>query len=98
LNTVNEKHSKINTQISFRTDIRVEINTENDRVIYSKLYPYALSASDFVNSETSRVLKEEIIRPSRSPYNSPVLVVPKKGFNENGTQKLRHVINYKKLN
>jgi len=53
---------------------------------------------NFVNSEFSGMVKEEIIRPSRSPYNSPVLVVPKKGFNENGTQKLRHVINYKKLN
>jgi len=43
------------------------------------------------------MLKEEIIRPSRSPYNSPVLVVPKKGFNEDGTPKLRLVIDYKEL-
>jgi len=98
LNIINEEHSKINMQIPFRTDIRGEINTVNDRAIYSKQYPYALSASDFVNSEISRMLKEEIIRPSRSPYNSPVLVVPKKGFNEDGTPKLRLVIDYKKLN
>jgi len=95
---INKEHSKINMQIPFRTDIRGEINTVNDRAIYSKQYPYALSASDFVNSEISRMLKEEIIRPSRSPYNSPVLVVPKKGFNEDGTPKLRLVIDYKKLN
>jgi len=44
------------------------------------------------------MLKERIIRPSKSPYNSPVLVVPKKGFNEDGTAKLRLVIDYKKLN
>jgi len=36
------------------------------------------------------MLKEQIIRPNRSPYNSPVLVVSKKGH--------RLVIDYKKLN
>jgi len=50
-NIINKEHSKINVQVTFRTDIRGEINTENDRAIYSKQYPYALSASDFVNSE-----------------------------------------------
>jgi len=64
-------------QIPFRTNISGEINTVNDRAIYSKQYPYAQSASDIVNSEISRMLKEEIIRPSRSPYIIPVLVVPK---------------------
>jgi len=71
INIINKEHSKINMQVPFRTDIRGEINTENDRAIYSKQYPYALSASDFVNSEVNRMLKEGIIRPSKSPYNSP---------------------------
>jgi len=98
INSIHKEHSKINMQVPFRTDIRGEINTENDRAIYCKQYPYALSASDFVNSEVNRMLKEGIIRPSKSPYNSPVLVVPKKGFNEDGTAKLGLVIDYKKLN
>jgi len=91
LNFINEEHSKINMQIPFRTDIRGEINTVNDRALYSKQYPYAQSASDVVNSGISQMLKKER-RPSRSPYNFPVLVVPKKGFNEDGTPKLRLVI------
>jgi len=85
-------------QVHFRADIRGEINTENDKAIYSKQYPYALSASDFVNSEANRMVKKGIIRPSKSPYNSSVLVVPKNAFNEDGTAKLRLVIDYKKLN
>jgi len=60
--------------------------------------PYALSLSVFVNTEINRVPKENIIRPSISPYNSPVLVVPKKGQNEDGSPKHRLVIDYKKLN
>jgi len=47
-------------QVPFRTDIRGEINTENDRAIYSKQYPYALSASDFVNSEVIACSKKEL--------------------------------------
>ncbi len=98
INKIEEEHSKINLQIPFRTDIRGEINTLNDRAIYSKQYPYALSVSDFVINEINRMLNDQIIRPSRSPYNSPVLVVPKKGQNEDGTPKHRLVIDYKKLN
>jgi len=32
-----------------------------------------------VNNEIKQLLKDGIIRPSRSPYNSPTLVVDKKG-------------------
>jgi len=36
------------------------------------------------------MLRENIIKPSRSPYNSSVLVVPTKGQNEVGSPKHRH--------
>jgi len=51
-------------QIPFRTDIKEEINLIHDRLIYGKQYPYALSFTDFVNSEISRMIAEENIRPS----------------------------------
>jgi len=72
INIINKEYSKINMQVPFRTDIRGEKNTENDRAIYSKQNPYSLSASDFVNSEVNRMIKEGIIRPSKGPYNSSV--------------------------
>jgi len=98
INIINKEHLRINMQVPFRTDIHGEINTENDRAICSKQYPYALSASDFVNSKVSRMMNKGNLRPSKSLYYSLVLVVPKKGFNEDGTAKLRLVMDYKKLN
>lgn len=43
-------------------------------------------------------MKKEVLRPSKSPYNSPIWVVPKKGINKDGTSKLRMVVDFKKLN
>lgn len=51
-----------------------------------------------MNNEIERIFKDEIIRPSKSPYNSPIWVGKKKGIHEDGTQKLRMVIDYEKLN
>ena len=75
-----------------------EIETNIESPIWTKQYPYPLSASEFINKEISKMLKDNIIRPSKSPYSSPVWVVPKKGFNEDGTPKSRLVIDFKKLN
>lgn len=43
-------------------------------------------------------MKNGIIEKSFSPYNSPIWVIPKKGFDKNGKQKLRLVIDFQKLN
>lgn len=95
---VSKLHSKINLNLPFRTDIKAEIKTIDNEPVWSKQYPYPLSANSFVNKEIEKLLKAGIIRESRGPYNSPVWVVPKKGINDDGTQKLRLVIDYKKLN
>ena len=47
------------------------IRTEDENPIYSKLYPYPLAVSELVNNETSVILWNNIIRPSRSPFNNP---------------------------
>lgn len=57
-----------------------------------------MSCNTFVNNEIAKLLENGIIRVSHSPYNSPLWVVPKKGFNEDGTPKQRLVIDFSKLN
>lgn len=43
------------------------------------------------------MLRENIIRPSTSPWNSPIWVVPKQ-IDAAGIQKWRIVVDYRKLN
>lgn len=87
-----------NEALPYNTNIIATIRTENEDPIYSKLYPYPLGVSDFVNSEVNSMLRDNIIRPSRSPYNNPVWVVDKKGTDEHGNRKKRLVIDFRKLN
>jgi len=57
-----------------------------------------MGVADFVNKETKALLKDGIIRPSRSPYNSPVWVVDKKGTDDQGCRHKRRVKDFRKLN
>lgn len=84
--------------LPFNTNIVATIRTNTDQPVFSKSYPYPFGVTDFVNSEISHLLRDGIIRPSRSPYNSPIWVVDKKGQDENGEKKHRLVIDFKKLN
>lgn len=84
--------------LPYNTNIVATINMENEEPIYSKLYPYPMGVSEFVNSEIKKLLADGIIRPSRSPFNSPVWVVDKKGVDNLGNRKKRLVIDYRKLN
>lgn len=95
---IQSTHANVDISLPFRTDIKAEIRTINEKPIWSKQYPYPFSVNDFVNKEIQRMLHEDIIRPSKSPYNSPIWIVPKKGTNEDGSAKHRLVIDYKKLN
>lgn len=86
------------TLLPFNTNVIAEIRTTTDQPIWTKQFPYPMSSIDFVNREIERLLANGIIRPSYSPYNSPIWIVPKDGFNEDGTPKKRLVIDYQKLN
>ena len=54
--------------------------------------------ADFLNKEIKNLLRNGIIRPSRSPYNNPIWVVDKKDTDVQGNIKKRLVIDFRKLN
>lgn len=87
-----------NESLPYNTKVVATIKTTDNEPVYSKAYPYPMAAVKFVNQEVSDLLNTGIIRPSRSPYNNPVWVVDKKGLNEDGSRKMRLVIDFRKLN
>lgn len=87
-----------NIALPYNTTVKARIRTNTDEPIYSRSYPYPISVAPFINNEIRTLLEEGIIRESCSPYNSPVHVVSKKGFEEDGRPKLRMVIDFRKIN
>lgn len=86
-----------NEKLTYTTRITGEIRTLSENPIYSKTYPYPMSLKKEVEAQIQDLLKDGIIRPSKSPYNSPVWVVPKK-LDASGVKKYRMVVDYRKLN
>lgn len=84
-------------KLTYTTRITGEIRTRTNDPVYSKTYPYPMSLKKEIEDQVRTLLKDGIIRPSKSPYNSPVWIVPKK-LDASGERKFRMVIDYRKLN
>lgn len=89
--------SEPDEKLTYSTVIKGEIRTINNDPVYSKTYPYPMALKPIVEKEIEKLLRDGIIRPSRSPYNAPVWVVAKKP-DASGEKKFRLVIDYRKLN
>lgn len=83
--------------LSCATNVKCDIRTIDDLPIYQKSYPYPMAYKEEVDKQMQKLIDSGIIRPSRSPWNSPVWIVPKK-MDASGEKKFRLVIDYRKLN
>lgn len=101
LRNIVERHSQLfaepDEKLTYSTVVVADIRTENKTPIYAKNYPYPMALKDVVEDEINRLLRDGIIRPSRSPYNSPIWVVPKKD-DHSGKRKYRLVVDFRRLN
>ena len=79
------------------TEVEHEINTTNLSPINTRPYRLAEIHKSEINKQVGQMLDEGIVRHSYSPWNSPLLVVPKKP-DSNGNRKWRVVVDYRKLN
>lgn len=85
--SVNGVFADPNESLPYNTNVVATIRTEDEDPVYSRLYPYPLAFSDFVNKEIQDLLANGIIRKSRSPYNNPIWVVKKRGLMKQGKRK-----------
>ena len=84
-------------KLTFTTNVKGEIRTTSDDPVYTKTYPYPMALKNEIEKQINELLRDGIIRPSKSPYNSPVWIVSKK-TDASGIKKYRMVIDYRKLN
>lgn len=73
-----------------------KIPTQSDcQPIYRKSYRLPEAMKEEINRQVNDMLKNDIIESSDSPWNFPLLVVPKKS---EGTKKWRVVVDFRRLN
>lgn len=83
--------------LSFSNTVKHKIRTKDDEYVYVKPFRHPYAMRNEIQSQIQKLLDNKIIRPSISPYSSPVWIVPKK-MDASGVKKFRMVIDYRKLN
>lgn len=85
------------SDLSFTNVIKHRIRTTEELPCFTKSYRYPFCHKEEVQNQISKMLEQGIVRPSTSPWASPIWIVPKKE-DASGHRKWRLVIDYRKLN
>lgn len=83
--------------LTFSNHTKHRIPTTSNTPIHTKTYRFPQVHENEVKTQVHKMLDQDIIQPSSSPWSSPIWVVPKK-LDASGKQKWRLVIDYRKLN
>lgn len=67
-------------------------------VVNQKQYRMAHAHKEKGVRQIKALLNDDLIEPSVSPFNSPVLMIPKKGLDENDKPKMLMCVDFRKLN
>lgn len=85
--------------LTFTTVSKAQINLKSGTTPkYKKPYRLPHAQKQEIKNQVNKMVQDNIAEPSMSPWNSPILVVPKKKDPVTGLQKLRLVIDYRGLN
>ena len=83
--------------LSFTNQVKHSIRTVNNDPIFTKSFRHPHNMQEEIQRQITKLLQDNIIRPSISPYSSPVWIVPKK-TDASQKKKYRMVIDYRRLN
>lgn len=83
--------------LTFTNQVKHQIRTKNEDPIYVKQYRQSPAQAEEINRQVNKLLSEDIIQESHSPWSAPVHLVPKK-MDASGEVKYRMVIDYRRLN
>lgn len=85
--------------LTFTSIAKAQINLKSGTIPkYKKPYRLPHAQKQEIKDQVKKMVDDNIAEPSMSPWNSPILVVPKKKDPVTGLQKLRLVIDYRGLN
>lgn len=72
------------------------INLQDNSPVFIPNYKQIHSQSEEIRTQIQKLINDDIIEPSISPFNSPILLVPKKS--DDNTRKWRLVVDFRQLN
>ena len=70
--------SRDDNDIGTTTVIKHQIIPKDDKIVYRRQYKHTEEQHQQIDKEVQKLLDSGVIKESMSPYNSPVLMVPKK--------------------
>lgn len=77
--------------------IKHSIPLKSSKPIFVKPYRLPEQQKNEINKQIQQMLDDDIIEPSHSPFNSPILIVPRKSLGNN-QKRFRLVVKFRKLN
>lgn len=83
--------------LTFTNKIKHKIRTTDEIPVHTKTYRYPHVHRQEVRDQISKMLEQNIIRPSDSAWSSPIWIVPKKA-DASGKVKWRLVVDFRKVN
>jgi len=89
---------KESESISTNNFYKQKIRMKDNKPVYIKNYRFPHSQKHEVEKQVDKLIKDKMVEPSVSEYNSPLLIVPKKSLPKCDTKRWRLVIDYRQMN